>query len=201
MWMIRTLLDALFPPSCLGCGAEKVSICPRCVQLARKSLSVPNQYTVSVFDFRDPLIKRAIHRLKYRHRATLVEPLARELARILRVEDLHDYVLVPIPMTTFRRYARGYNHAEKIADAVSKELQLPMRTDILRRKRHTRRQAVASKEERFRNQRESFSAKKASGQRVLLIDDVTTTGATLEEARRTLLASGAKSVRAATLAH
>lgn len=114
-----------------------------------------------------------------------------------------NWVLVPIPMPTLRKLFRGYNQAELIAIALGRELSLPVRLDILKRKRSPLRQVrTATRSERIHNQRGSFRAQEnLTGLRIILVDDVTTTGATLDEARRTLLAKRAANVLAVTLAH
>jgi ComF family protein len=205
MWMIASLLRIFFPPTCIGCGKSGVALCERCIKLARKSLSVPHPYITSVFDFKDPLVKRAIHAVKYYHRKDLIIPLAETLAKELRTSshEIENYTLIPIPMPRMRRLLRGYNQAEQTASLLATLLSIPVRNDILIRTKSPLRQVrTTKKEERLRNQRDSFAvAHNVSGMKILLIDDVTTTGATLEEARKTLLKSGALEVRAATLAH
>lgn len=203
--MIRTLLRILFPPNCFGCGKEPFPICYRCLNLTRKSLSSPNGYTVSSFDFRDPLIKKTIHAIKYYHRLDLIAPLSEKLSEEIKqtLPSYKDYVLVPIPMPRLRKIMRGYNQAEIIAGKLAHLLQIPMRNDILIRSTYTKRQVTTStKDERRKNQKDTFSVRDtASGLRILLIDDVTTTGATLDEARTVLLRHKALTVHAATLAH
>jgi ComF family protein len=106
-------------------------------------------------------------------------------------------------MPRLRKLLRGYNQAERIAEELSRLLDIPVRTDLLIRTHASRRQAtITTRAERLKNQIGSFeSEKSAKGMNLLLIDDVATTGATIEEARKVLLRSGAESVRAATLAH
>ncbi len=204
MRIIAPFLQLLFPASCFGCGAKDVTVCNRCINLSRKSLSASHPYITTVFDFKDPFIRRAIHAIKYYHRRDLVRPLAAQLAEELRLlPDIKSYTLIPIPMPRMRRLLRGYNQAEAIADELGKALQLPMSNDVLIRVQHPIRQVMTkTRKERIKSQAGSFAINaKISGIKLLLIDDVTTTGATLEEARKVLLASHASSVRAATLAH
>ncbi len=181
-------------------------MCARCLTQSRKSLHAPLPYITSIYAFRDPLITRAIHAIKYYHRKDLIAPLTNELSRELVTvygEKLATYVLVPIPMPTMRKYMRGYNQAEEIAKELSKQLLIPVRNDILVRTRNPKRQAqIHTRNERLQNQKNSFAVRdNVSGSNIILIDDVATTGATIEEARRILLAMGAHSVHAATLAH
>jgi predicted amidophosphoribosyltransferase len=98
---------------------------------------------------------------------------------------------------------RGYNHAEVLAREVSNLLALPIAADTLVRIKKTKQQAkIHKKQDRLSNQQGVFAVTcNIKGKDILLIDDVTTTGATLEEARNTLLKAGARSVHAATVAH
>lgn len=105
-------------------------------------------------------------------------------------------------MPLIRKLLRGYNQAELIANTLGARLKLPVRKDILVRRKSPGRQAISStKQERLQKQRGSFLVRDHSIKRILLIDDVTTTGATLEEARKELLRNGAETVLAGTLAH
>ncbi len=157
-----------------------------------------------MFDFKDPLIKRAIHAIKYYHRKDLIAPLVESLEEELRkIPQLETYTLVPIPMPRMRKLFRGYNQAEQIAYELSKILKLKTEENMLARSRSPIRQVkTKSKKEREENQSGSFVLlKNPAGMNLLLVDDVTTTGATLSEARKILLKNGASTVRAATLAH
>jgi ComF family protein len=161
---------------------------------------------VSIYAFKDPLITRAIHAIKYYHRKDLIAPLTDKLSYELSMlygERLATYMLVPIPMPIMRKYMRGYNQAEEIAKELSKQLKLPLQSNILVRIRNPKRQAqIHTRNERLQNQKNSFAVRgEVSGSNILLIDDVATTGATIQEARRMLLKMGAHSVHAATLAH
>lgn len=102
-----------------------------------------------------------------------------------------------------RKLLRGYNQAELIAISLGKTLSLPVRSDILLRTKSPRRQVkTANRNERMENQKGSFAVKgDPTGMRIVLVDDVVTTGATLEEARKTLLRKKAANVLALTLAH
>ncbi len=203
MWMVYSFVRILFPPQCFGCGKKDEALCKRCLTLARKSLHTPAPFITSCYDFKDPLIKRAIHAIKYKHRKELLYPLT------LHAATLHaslfketTYSIVPVPMTRLRKLVRGYNHAEEIAFILGKIYSLPVLPNLLQRTKSTRRQASSpTKELRRINQKGSFSAQPIQGATILLIDDVTTTGATLEEARLTLLQAGAQRVNAFTLAH
>lgn len=204
MWMIQSLFHILFPPECIGCGKNQVALCEHCLLLSRKSLSSSVPFVTTAFDFRDPVIKKAIHAIKYYHRKDLIAPLTSILCKEIRnIPLIEAYTLIPVPMPRTRKLLRGYNQAEQIASSISSILNMKVRADILVRSKNPKRQVKSfTRKERLKNQAGSFSvAQGVAGMNLLLIDDVTTTGATLEEARKILLKNGARSVYAATLAH
>ena len=111
--------------------------------------------------------------------------------------------LVPVPLHWRRRWARGYNQADELAFGLSRVLDLPCRRDALRRTAHTAMQSqTSSRAERRANLAGRFHARRpVPGARILLVDDVLTTGATADAATVALLAAGAAQVRVAVLAH
>lgn len=207
MWMIRIFFDILFPPQCIKCHKEGTPFCDTCLSICKKSLHPNNSTIISVYDFRDITIKKAIHAIKYFHKKDLLSPLTKALASEIKKEILSTeqsiWVLVPIPMPLFRKYMRGYNQAELIAFEIKKIIPILSVENVLSRKRTPIRQAITkTRQERLHNQINSFQViGDVTNMNIILIDDVTTTGATLLEARKELLRAGAKNVRCATLAH
>jgi ComF family protein len=111
-------------------------------------------------------------------------------------------VIVSIPMHWRRRFSRGCDHARMIAQTMAHELDLPMGDELVRC-RHTPPQARLSRTRRIENVKGAFAARASgalAGAHVLLVDDVSTTGATADEAAKTLLSAGASSVTLAILA-
>lgn len=148
-------------------------------------------------------LRRAILLLKYAGREALAEPLGRRMAVAAARPELRGVdVLVPVPLHFVRRHARGYNQAKLLAGAVSKEMGTPV-VEALRRRRWTRAQAGLRRNARRRNVEGVFEPTPAAvglrGRHALLIDDVCTTGATLEACARALRAAGARRVDALTL--
>ena len=215
MWTISSsfskVVSIIFPPHCYGCGKDNISLCESCLSHCKKTLDTPSLYITSVYSFKDPLIKKAIHAIKYFHRKDLIAPLTTELAKeVNRLVSATPYtlspipcLLIPIPMPTLRKYMRGYNQSEEIAKELSLQCHLDYDSKILIRKISPKRQVTTkTRGERLKNQHNSFKViKNVEGLHIILVDDVTTTGATFHEARETLLKAGAKSVKAVTLAH
>ncbi len=198
----------LFPSYCYICKKESndTSICSTCLSSFTKAIDTPAPYITSIYSFRDERIKKIIHAIKYFHRKDLLIPFVKVLSEeIKNTSNLNSYTLVPIPMPTFRKYVRGYNHGETLASELSKALHIPFQKDILLRNHSVsrRRQVMTpSRHERLQNSKNVFLANKdAAHKNIILIDDVTTTGATLSEARKVLIKAGAVNVLACTIAH
>ena len=104
------------------------------------------------------------------------------MVRRLRSQQLEGFILTPVPLHRRRKRSRGYNQSEILARYVSDVLDLPLEADGLERVRDTESQVGRSESDRRRNVRGAFSASKAkfAGKSVLLIDDISTTGSTLE---------------------
>jgi ComF family protein len=141
----------------------------------------------------------AVHHLKYGGWWRVAEPLARIVARL---EPLRSPgFLVPVPLARKRARSRGYNQAERLAAALSVRTGLPNRPELLARRRETPTQTALPPEARRANVAGAFECGAVPvGARVVLVDDVFTTGATLAEAAATLLEAGAETVESVTFA-
>jgi len=215
----RMALDFLFPQRCLGCGKEGFLICPSC----RNSLSIvapplcplcgrpqlsgilcPSciKWQAEIDGIRSPfrfegVTRLAVHQLKYRNLRTLAAPLAQMLDDYLVRYPLPGDVLVPVPLHPKRLKERGYNQSALLACELGKLNNLPVMEDCLVRKQHTSPQAkTATVEERRSNVSEAFicSNDGLRNRQVILIDDVATSGATLNACAQSLKSAGAQSV-------
>lgn len=212
MWMIYEViskfLNILFPLSCIKCKKEGNSFCEQCLSLCKKSLDTPALYHISIYSFKDPYIKKAIHAIKYFHKKDLISSLTYDLSLKIQEEirkhpENIPWILVPIPMPRLRKYMRGYNQTELIAEEIAKHIPHTKVICALKRNKASKRQVTTkTRSERLQNQQGAFKTSiNIKDKYIILIDDVTTTGATLLEARKTLLKSGARKVYTATIAH
>jgi len=154
----------------------------------------------AIFEYGGALA-HAIQRFKYEGRVELAHPLGSLLARGALPWRQSVDVVVPVPLHWRRRWDRGYDQSALLAGRVGRVLELPVGWRMLRRTRHTPRQADLSRSERLRNVQGAFVAGSAcAGLRILLLDDVRTTGATSFEAAAALRRAGAAEIRALALA-
>ncbi len=147
-------------------------------------------------------IKDAVHRLKHRNQLALAKPLGLILGKIISNSgpgDPSDYI-VPVPLHPHRLRQRGYNQALEIARPLSRQLELPIENRLLQRSRKTPPQQGLPADQRSRNLRNAFRlAGQVTGARILLVDDIMTTGETVRECCRTLLQGGAKEIQVAVV--
>ena len=219
----RRLSSRLLPGSCLLCGADSKTepicpacqtdlpalparLCPHCADQTTHGercgacLKDPPQFDLTVAAFRyDFPLDRVVHALKYSHQLALANWFGQQLQ--VRITDRAFDKIVPLPLHVDRLRERGFNQAGEIAKVLGALLALPVDLEMVVRTRATSPQADLADKERRRNVHGAFECQgDLSGQRILLIDDVMTTGATANECARTLKIHGAQSVTVAVVA-
>lgn len=194
-------LAVIYPRWCPTCGDwlwAGGSVCPACFDdlertqalhrpeagLLRLRMGYPVfDHACAALEFQQGGgVQRLIHSMKYEQRPDLARYLGRLLGREIKADDWwRGYEsLVPVPLHPSRYRQRGYNQSERFAQGLHSELKLPVRQDLVRRIRNTRSQTGLSREQREANVTDAFEARPtAAGRRLLLVDDVVTTGATL----------------------
>lgn len=148
-------------------------------------------------------LKEAVHRLKYRNQVALARPLGRLLTEKIIVSEkvFVPDLIVPVPLHPSRLRQRGFNQALEVARPISRTLNVPLDSRLLERSRETRQQQGLSAKERKGNLRKAFSlSRQTPARRILLIDDVMTTGETVRECSRTLVSGGITEVQVAVVA-
>jgi len=192
-------LPRLLPPLCPNCGRPQASgiVCPSC---RRRQTEIDG--IRSPFRF-DEVIRKAIYELKYRNLKTISPCLAELLADYIRSNPLAGEVLVCVPLHPRRLRERGYNQSSLLARELSKRIDLPVIEDCLIRVKQAHPQVRARDvDERRRNVADAFVCRdeKLTGKQIILIDDVCTSGATLESCAAALKSKGVVSVWGLTLA-
>ncbi len=155
----------------------------------------------SVFLF-EGIVRDALHALKYRGGISVANSLLEPLARAWGAYPWRADLLVPVPLHAARELRRGYNQAAVVSVLLGRRLGLPVASRLLQRVRNTPSQTKLNRAERQQNVSEAFSCQPVdlTGYCVVLIDDVATTGATLDACAGALLDAGAKAVAAFTIA-
>ena len=205
---------AVFPPCCPACGrsiARDECLCPGCMAdlypasgQFREAKQLPPDVSLYAAAFYTGSMREAIHRMKFSGNpgsAAILAPLLIQALPGGGCPDAFDLVL-PVPSRPKKVRARGYNQSALLAKEVSKRTGVPFSSSALLKTRDTRAQHDLTAEERQVNLSGSFSAREAevSGKRLLLVDDVLTTGATARECVAALKAAGAASVSLLVLA-
>jgi len=210
--LVDAVLAIALDAACAACGQpleqpSRGPVCGICWRVVDAAVPCVFGISPAVADAQaiglyDGVLRDVIHALKYEGRRSLAEPLARRIrSRCSAVLDGAD-IAVPVPLHPSRRRQRGFNQALDL----SRRLGIPV-TQALRRVRPTITQTALSEEERRRNvsaafapSRRWFARRPVAGRIVVLVDDVSTTGATLNECALVLRALGAREVRAVTAA-
>ena len=215
-FVIRRILDFIFPIYCLGCRKQGCHLCSSCIDTIPSCKEQVQEYIFPVFDYRNTLIKQAIWKLKYRNKKEIATDLAQivydrlleELSELEMFENFVSPILIPIPLSNKRLKERGYNQAELIAQEIIKKStdnSLTLIKNVLYKIKDTKSQMeIRDRKKRLQNLRGAFAVKNPeliNGRNIILFDDVTTTGATLNEAKKVLEKAGARKVIGFTVAH
>jgi len=197
--------DIFFPNKCLACGATGASAggapcCAACRRTVAIAAACPSEFHAAA-DYGDPVVRTLIHQLKFNFMRSAAAPLGEMIAdHAVRCKDipphfLRDAVIVPIPLSRKRLRERGFNQSALIAERVGACAGVRVLNDVLMRVRHTKPHSeTASAAERRRNILGCFSVCRPPPAKIILVDDVVTTGSTFEEAIRTLRAEGAHAI-------
>ena len=216
MNILNTILDIVFPVNCIFCKKRGEDFCIDCINSAKDAERESAKWIFPLYDYRHPPIKKALWFLKYNKKKKIASIFAKimyhiileELSDLSIMENFKNPILIPIPLTKKRQRERGYNQAELIAKKLIElydNENFILKNDILIKNKETIHQAnIKNRNIRLKNLIGSFIVKnkeEIKNRNIILIDDITTTGATLNEARKTLKKAGAKKIVAFTVAH
>lgn len=217
----KFLLNLFFPKKCLGCGQTDTYLCLACfnkIEIIPKYQKQPYlDQVISATDYKNPLVQELIKNFKYHYIKELGKPLSQLLIKSLaqcwtldlpagRQGFQYNTIVLPIPLYKTRERTRGFNQAELLAKEIAEYFNLCLETNILKRTISTIPQVnVKDHEKRKANIKDVFSIhplslKRLKDQNIILIDDVSTTGATLSEAAKVLKKSRIKQVWALVVA-
>lgn len=222
-YLFKSLTDFIYPPTCLLCN-EKVEengpLCPACMDGISNAVRPTAQkgkkdfrhlsgeiffdQVITCWDY-SPETARLIHCLKYQRGKRLGILLGNMAGQALGncLEGWNGGVLIPVPLHKVRRRERGFNQSEILCRGLAGRLPVRVCPDVMTRKRDTSSQTKLTAEERQRNVQDAFVVKQSdvvSGKRILILDDVCTTGATLNSCAAALKKSGAVNITGVALA-
>lgn len=217
----------LFPALCMGCNRPMETngkvLCTSCrINMPETGQHLPpydfallNKFAGKVsikflasyvYFTKGGIVQKLIHQIKYKNQPEAAKELASWYGYQLRTESdlIHNAdLLVGVPLHKSRLNQRGYNQADLIAEGLSETLGIPMRTDVLIRTRFNASQTRKNRLERWENVRTVFHVTEhqaVAGKNIILVDDVLTTGATIEACAAELLKAGCQSVGVLTIA-
>lgn len=230
MNIINFFLDLLFPRKCIVCdnvfefSEHEKYLCDdckdlfeiiksrRCEKCSRPIVSgnlcsVCNSQA-SLFDLNysffeyDGIIPEMIYKFKFRNHPVVGVGLGKIMAESpdLNLMNNNFDFIIPVPIHKLRRKKRGFNQAEILAHEISKKISVPTRTDILKRIKNTKAQWSLNAHERENNLKDAFTSKKINNKNLILIDDIFTTGSTINKCSEVLKNAGAKYVLSFTFA-
>lgn len=223
--IIQDFLNLIYPKYCLACSGYLVKgediVCSHCLLDMPKtnfhkqtinplhdrlSLRFPLKHAFAYYYFKKgSKVQELLHQFKYKQHPEIGHKIGRVLAQEL-VETKYESdfdMIVPVPLHISRLRSRGYNQSEEFAKGLSEGLRIPYADSFIKRRVKTQTQTRKSKLSRWRNVSEVFeikSAEEVKGRRILLVDDVVTTGATLEACSLSLLKAGCSEISIACMA-
>ena len=221
----ESFLHLLFPHICDGCGSDLLSkesvLCMRCVEalpqtdfefhpgnpVEKKFYGRLPLQLASAFCYfsKESLMQLLIHQVKYRNNRELGVQLGRLMGDAMKRSGRFDAdVMVPLPLFPVKERKRGYNQSQLLCEGISEHLQIPVLKNVIARPQHTETQTKKGRIERWKNMEGKFvltNPAAIAGKHVLLIDDVITTGATLEACGSELLKASDTKLSLASLCY
>ncbi len=225
--ILEPILQFVYPPICLACGGTLQEndrlVCGSCWQSIESVHPEDDLYQqflakltgdglisrlFSPFYFeKEGKLQSIIHGLKYQGYTSLGVKAGRKIGEVIEAaDDLPKAdVLLPVPLHPLKKRERGYNQSELISQGIEEVTGIPVRTDLLRRRKYTVSQTQLSLEERKENVGDAFEINEkrrdeVTGKSFILVDDVITTGSTINACAGALHDAGAKRVHAAAIA-
>lgn len=218
-------VDLLYPPLCAGCGKPNHRFCSDCLQgvkiidfpfcafcgkqtnddqpVCAECGHVPVHFTAAAaWAVYGGTLREAIHSLKYKNDMGLGDFFAQYLIEILSEKDWSFDLIIPVPLSAQRKKERTYNQSALLSRPIARYFQLEHSMNALKRTKDTGTQVKRNRAERDLSLKDAFSGNpaKLKGRSVLLVDDIITTGATINHCSEALLQAGAVRVYAVSLA-
>lgn len=213
--LITLFIDWIYPPQCRICGKEPdltPFLCSSCYHELEVFDAAPDSVSyhqdhpadkVKAYLLFNEKLQTLIHDIKYRDASYIATFLGKKMGEFYQASDLQNCeAIVPVPLHAVRKRERTYNQSACIAKGLSKQWDVPLRTDLVKRQRNTGTQTKLNKDERQVNIHGAFCIRKKRSipKSVCVVDDVFTTGATTMELARVLKNAGVETVHILCLA-
>ena len=222
-FLLKSLADFIYPPICYGCDTEveeglvcegcrlalfthELAVCPKCGRPCTRTAETCGQCRtrfslsrVRALGIYAPPFDKLVHAFKYSGKTKVGELLGLALATLVRQDELLSAAdaVCPVPLHPARLRERGFNQSLLLAAAISMSTRIPLAEFLVRAKNTPTQTRKTTRKDRLKNLTDAFRLKPdtgVGGKKVLLVDDVMTTGATLDQAAQPLLNGGAASV-------
>lgn len=211
--MLNNILELIYPNVCGICGKIcKESLCKRCaieiekyeINLVNKNKKMYFNESMHIFKYNEMIRQRLIE-YKFQDKSYMYKTFAKIILKNKKVCGfLEKYdIIIPVPIHKKRRLKRGYNQTELIAKEICKNISLELKTDVLIKQKNIKAQSELNKNERKQNIKNAFEIKNINeiiDKKILLFDDIYTTGSTVNECSKILKKVGAKQIGVVTIA-
>lgn len=211
MKLIHSITSLLFPPKCVLCGKllvkEETDLCHTCrcdtQEFPKQHIKLPYLAQWTALWYYEGNVRKSILRFKFRGARSHAQIYGRLLAMKLLTEDISFDILSWVPISKLRKWRRGYDQVQLIAEAAGKELGVDAQRTLIKRRNNRPQSRLGNASQRRANVMGVYTVADPDavrGKRILLLDDIMTTGATAGECARVLLTAGATDVVCATVA-
>lgn len=211
--MLSKIIELIFPNICGFCNKiiSEEYTCKNCqeklkyiYESEKQFVSVNNNFDILICAYKyKGVVRRKLLQYKFKNKKYLYSSLSERLLKLLTKYTNEIDLIIPVPIHHIRSFKRGYNQSELIARFIAKETKIRLVNNVLKKTRNTKPQSLLSANIRKKNIYDAYKVQKSEliiNKTILLIDDIYTTGATVNECTRVLKENGAKKVIVATIA-
>lgn len=208
-------VNILFPIKCVGCRTKNEILCSKCLSQMPSAEEIVDPNIIALFNYQDKLVKKIIWELKYHHKRYLGQKLGQLLFEFF-IEDLTELkmtlagqliIVIPVPISQTKIRSRGYNQSLSIAKGFvnsQKNIFILQNKNIYKKVNNPSQAKIHNRKIRLKNTEGVFGLKNPKiikGKTIIIIDDVTTTGGTINEIIKILKKAGAKKIIGLAIAH
>lgn len=207
--MLENIISFIYPNTCIICGKKLKQIesyaCTNCFSILKYKMYRETKITLDKCYFEklicsfwyEGIVRKKMLDFKFLGRSYLGKQFAKAMVKDASLINLQDFIIIPVPIHKKRFFERGYNQSAILAKNISKILKIKYASNILTKIKHNSKQSMLKHIERCQNVKDVYkikNIKNLQGQKILLVDDIYTTGATVNECAKVLKEHGATKV-------